>query len=71
MNKLNKILLVIIVLLIITFGTSMFFCVKYYNLLLSSNKAHSFTIQAINDAGFDVLMREDGSCYLVERESTD
>lgn len=68
MNKLNKILLVIIVLLIIAFGTSMFFCIKYYNLLLSSNKDHSFTIKAVNDAGFDIIMNSDGSCRLEKKD---
>lgn len=69
MNKLNKILLIIIIFLVIALGISVFFCIKYYNLLLNSNKQASFTLKAINEAGFDVEMNQDGSCFLVEKNN--
>lgn len=69
MNKLNKILLVIIVFLVIALGISVFFCIKYYNLLLNSNEHLYFTTKAVNDKGFDIKMNEDGSCFLVEKNN--
>lgn len=69
MNKLNKILLIIIFFLVIAFGVSMFFCIKYYNLLLNSNEQAYFTVKAVNEAGFDIEMNEDGSCFLVEKNN--
>lgn len=67
MNKLNKIFLSIIIILIIALGTVTYFCIKNLNTTLSSNETLYLTVKAVNDAGFSILANEDGSFRLVER----
>lgn len=66
MNRLSKILLVIIIILVIALGTVSYFCIRYVNSLLESNKQIYYLVKAANDAGYSCEVQEDGSIKLVE-----
>ena len=69
MNKLNKILIFIIILLVISLITSIFFCFKYINLTLTNNGHLTEVIKAIENKGLEAQKQNDGSIILVEREN--
>lgn len=60
MNKLNKILLVIIVILLLVLGVMSYYCVFFKNALLESNKQMTYTLRAIDEAGFKITNLDDG-----------
>lgn len=67
MNKLSKILLSIIIILVIALGIMTYFCIKNLNTILSSNEDLYLVVKAVNDAGLDINVKEDGSYTLVEK----
>ena len=71
MNKLSKIFLFIIIVLVIALGIMTYLYIKNLNAVLSSNETLYLTVEAVNDAGFDVQANEDGSFRLVERTDSE
>ncbi len=69
MNKLNKILIFIIILLAISLVTSIFFCFKYRNLTLTNNSHLTEVTKAIENKGLEAQRQNDGSIILIEREN--
>lgn len=69
MNKLSKILLVIIILLVIALGIAIYSSHKNLQKFLESNKEILQIVEAVNKAGYSISNAEDGSsCYLVKTE---
>ena len=66
MNRLSKIFLVIIIILVIALGIVSYFCIRYANTLLYSNEQLYYMVKAANDAGYSCEVQEDGSIKLVE-----
>ena len=66
MNRLSKIFLVIIIILVIALGIVSYFCIRYVNSLLKSNEQIYYLVKAANEAGFSCEVQEDGSMKLVE-----
>lgn len=67
MNKLSKILLVIIILLVIALGIAIYSSYRNLNKVLQSNEELRQTIEAVNKAGFDVEIKENNTRVLVQR----
>lgn len=67
MNRLSKIFLVIIIILVIALGISIHFCMENLDSALRAAKATFLRQQAITDAGLKCEIQEDGSYKLVER----
>ena len=66
MNRLSKIFLVIIIILVIALGIVSYFCIRNLNGILNSNEQLYLTVKAVEDAGFSCEVQEDGSIRLVE-----
>lgn len=66
MNRLSKIFLVIIIILVIALGIVSYFCIRFANTLLHSNEQLYYMVKAANDAGYSCEVQEDGSIKLVE-----
>ena len=66
MNRLSKIFLVIIIILVIALGIVSYFCTRFANGLLNSNEQLYYVVKAANDAGYSCEVQEDGSIKLVE-----
>lgn len=67
MNKLSKILLVIIILLVIALGIAIYSSYRNLNKVLQSNEELTKVVKAVNDAGYDVEIKEDNTRVLVQR----
>lgn len=67
MNKLSKILLVIIILLVIALGIAIYSSYRNLGKVLQSNEELTKVVKAINDAGYDVEIKEDNTRVLVQR----
>ena len=67
MNKLSKFFLILIMLLIIVLGITIYHYIQNVNTLLNSNEQIYLITKAINDAGFELQMKEDGTCMLREK----
>ena len=67
MNKLSRILLVIIILLVIALGIAIYSSYRNLNKVLQSNEELTKVVKAINDAGYDVEIKEDNTRVLVQR----
>jgi flagellar biosynthesis/type III secretory pathway M-ring protein FliF/YscJ len=67
MDKTKKILILVIVVLLIFAGVMTFSYIKTMNTLLSANDQLYKNVKAIEDAGLEAEIQEDGSYLLVER----
>lgn len=67
MNKLSKILLVIIILLVIALGIAIYSSYRNLNKVLQSNEELTKVVEAVNDAGYDIEIKEDNTRVLVQR----
>lgn len=67
MNKLSRILLVIIILLVIALGIAIYSSYRNLNKVLQSNEELTKVVKAVNDAGYDVEIKEDNTRVLVQR----
>lgn len=71
MNKLSKIFLIIIIILVIALGIMTYFCIENRNRMFRSNETLWLIVKAVNDAGFDIENKEDGSSVLVKKVDTE
>ena len=67
MNKLSRILLVIIILLVIALGIAIYSSYRNLNKVLQSNEELTKVVKAVNDAGYGVEIKEDNTRVLVQR----
>lgn len=69
MNKISKIFLFIIIILIIALVISTYFAIKNLNDSLRCAEQLYLKTKAIDDAGFECEIQDDGSYTLVKRET--
>lgn len=67
MNKLSKVLLVIIILLVIALGIAIYSSYRNLGKVVKSNEELTKVVKAVNDAGYDVEVKEDNTRVLVQR----
>lgn len=67
MNKLSKILLAIIILLVIALGVSIYYCFDYRDKMLESSSFLFELTKAVESKNLKAERQEDGSIILVER----
>ncbi len=68
MNKINKIFLFIIIVLIISLVIAIYFCIQNLNNSLRCAEQLYLKTKAIDDAGLECKIQDDGSYVLVKRE---
>jgi len=69
MNKLSKIFLVIIIILVIALITSLYFLRTWFNHYLYVAEDSYFQLKAIEDEHLRLQMQEDGTYKLVDKDT--